>query len=364
MSILSERWDGLRAVPRVDLVERRTPVLPLERASERTGAELWVKRDDLTASRYGGNKVRKLEYLLGRARAQGADTVLTSGAIGSHHVFATSLYGREAGLRVRAAVFPQPWNEHVEQMLRSDLGVGAELRPVAHPALLPGAIGVMRIEERLKRRRAHAIPPGGSSPRGCFGYIEAGLEIAAQIAAGEMPEPEAVYCAFGTGGTAAGLAIGFAAAGVTARVVAVRVISKALANRMILRSLVHRAVTELRRYDPRFPRVADLAAANLHVEGGELGRGYGHSTEQARRALQLAADDGLELDPTYTAKAFAAILHRGGSRDRRPFADGASRRPVRLFVHTLSSADLSPFAAQTMELPRWARRLARAAGWR
>ena len=359
VSILSERWPGLRAVPRVDLVERRTPVARLERASEATGLDLWVKRDDLTASRYGGNKVRKLEYLLGLARAQEADTVLTAGAAGSHHVFATSLYGAELKLRVRAVLFPQPWNEHVEEMLRSDLAVGAELRPVGHVALVPAALAALRIEEGLRRRHALRVPPGGSSPRGCFGYVEAGLELAEQIAAGELPEPEAIYCAFGTGGTAAGLAIGLAAAGITARVVPVRVITRAMANRALLKSLVQRAVRELRQYDHRFPRVADAAIVNLGIEGRQLGRGYGYPTEQARHALAAAAEDGLRLDPTYTAKAFAAVLHDATVRSQGPARATGAKPATRLFLQTLSGAEMAPFLERAPELPRWARRWAR-----
>src|SRR5690606_37552120 len=115
--------------------------------------------------------------------------------------------------------------------------------------------------------------------------------------------------ALGTGGTAAGLAVGLAAAGVTARVVAVRVVPRALSNRATLGAMIGRTVAHLRALDNRFPDVAALARANVHVDHAELGGGYGEPTSSGRNAERLARElAGMHLEPTYTAKAFASLL--------------------------------------------------------
>src|SRR5690606_28136082 len=106
VTILSDRWHGLRKVPHVPLAELPTPVEPLPSLSTWAGAEIWVKRDDKSGSRYGGNKVRKLEYVLGEAFAQEADTLITTGAAGSHHALATAIYGIEQGFVVNAVLIP------------------------------------------------------------------------------------------------------------------------------------------------------------------------------------------------------------------------------------------------------------------
>lgn len=345
--ILTERW-GLQALPWVAVGELPTPVERLVEASRDTGADLWCKRDDLTALPYGGNKVRKLEWLIGEARARGCGAIVTTGAIGSHHVLATALYGRAHGLEVHAVMLPQPWTDHVETQLRADLKAGARLYPAR--SYLEVAARMALVSARLRARGvgAHVVGPGGSSPVGALGYVEAGLELAAQVDAGALPEPDAVYVAAGSGGTAAGLAVGLAAAGLTTRVVAVRVIDRLAINRALLSRLVRKTTASLRRLDPRFPAVAPEAMRNLVIDASQLGSGYGASTPESEAATAAAAADGLVLDPTYTAKAFAAAL-----ADARA---GKARRP--LFWQTLSSAPLDVLAAGAPDLPDWARKLA------
>ncbi len=116
MSSLSERWSRLRSLPHVPLATTPTPVERSRALSEALGSDVWVKRDDLTGTRYGGNKVRKLEYLLADAMDRRADTIVTTGAAGSHHVLATSIYGRQLGLDVHGLLVPQPKTPHVAVM--------------------------------------------------------------------------------------------------------------------------------------------------------------------------------------------------------------------------------------------------------
>jgi 1-aminocyclopropane-1-carboxylate deaminase/D-cysteine desulfhydrase-like pyridoxal-dependent ACC family enzyme len=351
VTTLAERWTGLAALPRVAIAALPTPVERLAQVSESTGAEVWVKRDDVTSPLYGGNKVRKLEYLLGDARAKGADTLITVGAVGSHHVLATSLFGAREGFDVHAVLGPQPAGPQVLEYARCDVAAGATLHPVPSFALVPFAVKALALRLRLRGRTPYIIPGGGSSEVGALGYVEAGIELAAQLEARALPEPRAIHLAFGTGGTVAGAAVGLAACGVTSEIVAVRVTEPALANRLVLRRLIHKLVALLRKLDRRFPDIAELALGRIRIEARELGAGYGVPTDTARFADGLGRVDGLTLETTYTAKALAGLVRDAAARP--------PRTPL-LYWHTLSSADLRPLLARAPEsLPRAVLALAR-----
>jgi 1-aminocyclopropane-1-carboxylate deaminase/D-cysteine desulfhydrase-like pyridoxal-dependent ACC family enzyme len=153
-----------------------------------------------------------------------------------------------------------------------------------------------------------------------------------------------VYVPFGSGGTAAGLAVGLAAAGVMAEVVAVRVTPRHLLRKGMIATLTRGVVQKLRGLDERFPAVADLAMRNLTIEEDFLGEGYGVATGAGREATRVAAEtDGIELDQAYTAKTMAAVLAHARTR----------RKGQRiLFVHTLSSVPMEPLLAGAPPLPR------------
>lgn len=318
----------------------RVPWLPLGRFPTRVervdgllppSVELWIKRDDESGIAYGGNKVRKLEFLLAEARARGAKRLVTLGAIGSHHVLATAIYGRQAGFAVEAIVFPQPPTEHVREQLLADAGAGASLVPTRGYAGVPLAL--------WRRRRAPDaawIASGGSSPVGTLGYVSAGLELLEQIGRQELPPPDVIYAALGSCGTAAGLLLGLSGAptmpAVPARVNAVRVVDRIVANASATRRLARRTAALLA------ARGADwfyhCPLAELHVEHGQFGGGYGRATAASDAAVARAAAAGLVLEPTYTGKAMAALLAD---------ADAGRLDGKRvLFLHTFSSVDLAP----------------------
>lgn len=345
MSLVS-RFPQLAAVPRVSLATLPTPIVQLPRLTLRTGAPVYCKRDDLTSTVYGGNKVRKLEWLLGDARAGGADTLITVGALGSHHVLATATFGTRAGFAVHAILGPQPASPHALENVRADLAAGAVLHAVPTFALVPLAVRALALRLRAQGKRPYVIPGGGSSPVGAVGYVEAGVELADQIDARELTEPGAVFLALGTGGTVAGAAIGLALAGLTTEVVAVRVTSRALANRAALARLVRHTISRLRHFDPSFPDVGETALARIRIEPRELGKGYAIPTDAGRRASTLAAEDGIAVEQTYTAKAVAGLL--------RDAELGAPR--ARLYWHTLSSAPLH--VENAPDVPRRLARLA------
>jgi len=338
MTLLARRFPKLSLVPHVPLA-RTTPVQRL--AIPGVASEAWVKRDDLTSARYGGNKVRKLEFLLGDARKKERDLLVASGAFGSHHVLATTLFGRQWGFDVHAVLVPQPWNDHVEENLRVGLGAGMTPHPVRSWAAVPPTQAALAATLRLEGRRPYRVAYGGSSAIGALGYVEAGLELAAQVEAGALPEPDTIFVALGSGGTAAGLAIGLAAIGVTAKVVAVRVTPSLVCNRATVAALVASTMKKIRDVEPAFPAVGRAALAQIEIDGSQFGEGYGTVDDAATEATALAAGFDLALDPTYTARAFASFLaHLRGEHAKKT-----------LFWHTLSSVDLAPIAAEAPDVP-------------
>lgn len=282
------------------------------------GCELWVKRDDQTNSECGGNKVRKLERLL--ARARGSRRLVTIGAVGSHHVLATAYFGRRLGFEIEAVLFPQPSTEHALEVLRAALGAGLKPWPVRSVVRAPFA-AAMRIA-----RGSKWIPPGGSNVVGSMGYVDAARELSAQIRSGILPEPDVCVVALGSGGTAAGLAAGFAAENLKTQVLGVCVVSPVW--------LVHLVASRLARACARH---IGGARPRLAVDGRFLGTGYGRESPEGRAALRIAEEKAsIVLDPTYTAKAFACAL----SLVREPLS-GADKRRCILYWHTLSSAPMS-----------------------
>jgi 1-aminocyclopropane-1-carboxylate deaminase/D-cysteine desulfhydrase-like pyridoxal-dependent ACC family enzyme len=286
---------------------------------------LWVKRDDLSGKAYGGNKVRKLEFILGRALQEGRRAVWTVGATGSHQVLATCVYSRLRGLQVLATTFPQPATDHVRRNFEASQRSGARIRVAPAVALVP----FLACQQILEWRRQQGcwplrLAPGGSDEVGSLGYLDAALELDRQIRRGECPVPDFIHVAAGSCGTAAGLVAGLSLAGLPTRVVGVRVVERLVTSR---------------------PRILRLARRTLRLAGraigsGELerrlillhrycGRGYGHPTVAGARAGRLFAEAGLRLDPTYTEKAAAGMLEFMAKTGR----DGG----VHLFWHTLSA---------------------------
>lgn len=316
--------------PPLDLGGHDTPVQETAGLCPRADQRLFVKREDLAGGAYGGNKVRKLEHLLALARDQGRP-VLTTGAVGSHHVLATAWYGGRMGLPVYAVLGPQPGTPHVRQTARASAGLLAGSWPAAGWSRLPALLLVAAREiERRQGRAPLVIPPGGSSVEGCLGSVRLGLELARDVDQGRLPAPDRVYLPVGSGGTAAGLWVGLRAGGLACPLVGVRVAPAMLANRAQVRALALRIGRRLGwpiRLDP-----ADLVLRTDHY-----GAGYGHPTAAGDHATARARDAaGLVLEPTYSAKALAACL------------DALAHAPpgqTALFLLTCNSRSLEPLHA-------------------
>ncbi len=325
---------GLRdKIPWTPLVNRPTPVQLMERFSRRLGAEVWVKRDDLSCPHYGGNKPRKLEFLLAQAAHRGKKSLVTIGGIGTNHGLATVILGRRQGFKVTLLLFAQPVSGHVRQNLRLYHAHQAEMILCKS---FRAADWRYRWLERLKRPGAYFIPAGGSNQWGALGYLEAGLELADQVKASQMPAPRAVFVAAGTCGTIAGLAAGLRLGGVRTRVVGVQVTPPQAANQALALGMANQALALLRRHDHSVPDVS-VNAAELVIDTQHYGSGYGAATAAGSRAMELMAEtEGIGLEQTYTAKTLAALVDHA--------RDQPGEGPL-LYLSTLSSVDLATDAA-------------------
>ncbi len=311
---LTDRYPGTAALPRVELgdcADARERCARL--LAERLGllSSLWVKRDDVSAQRYGGNKVRKLEFLLGEAQQSGQGTAITFGAYGSNHALATAIHGARLGIAVHAVLIPQPPTPSLRKNLLADVAAGVTFHLADSYEDSLRVAATLRSELRRTGVDPLVIPFGGTTPHGTLGFVNAAFELADQIEAGLLPEPDLVYVPFGSMGTAAGLAIGFAAAGMRTRVQAVRVLPAAQGDAEALSRTVEEGVAALREFDADFPPLscADLA---IDVRGEFLGEGYAIPTPAALKAVALAAESGLALETTYTGKSLSAVVHDAG----------------------------------------------------
>ena len=308
---LAEAWPQLaRQLPKIGLADLPTPVESKELRLGEEAFQVSIKRDDLTGRLYGGNKVRKLEYLLHKARERGAERIATFGTVGSNHALATALYARTLGYECTCFLSHQATTPTIARTLRLHLANGTEI--VRYGGSRSSRIETLR--KHLWHRRAFLIPPGGSNWLGAVGFVAAGLELAAQIDAGEIAMPERLYVANGTMATAVGISLGLALAGLATEVHAVQVTEDFVSSPEAMRRLLDKTAFLLNRLDPSIP--PDLTSrARYEFRTGYLGDGYAKSNEVTDDAVALASEQlGLQLETTYTGKAFAALLDDLGDR--------------------------------------------------
>ncbi|HVH67432.1 MAG TPA: pyridoxal-phosphate dependent enzyme [Gemmatimonadales bacterium] len=289
------------------LGEWPTPLEPAPALARHLGlVELAVKREDRSAARYGGNKVRGLEFLL--AGAAPGTTFVTLGGTGSTHCLATAMHAAALGHQTAVAQFPQPETPASRSVAaacaaRATLVVRAPAR-----AMLP-----LAVLEAWHRARVLGpgprrwIPGGGAHPSAVVGHLLAGLELALQV----TTPPDAIVVPLGTGGTAAGLLLALGTLGWETRLVGVRVAPAVVANRWRTLRMARAARRLLKRAG------VTLAAPTSPVVIDRVGRGYGWPTIDGEAARRLAGEQGLILDSTYGAKAFGFLLRRGTWNVRR-----------------------------------------------
>lgn len=290
---------------RLPLAHLPTPIQRPRRLVEATGIDLWVKRDDMTGGAEAGNKIRKLEFLLAEALSLECDTVITCGGVQSNHSRATALCAASLGLKSLLFLRTNdPDSVTVDGNLLLDRLVGAEVRFFS-PEQWPDRDRIMdQAAEALLRegRRAYVIPEGGSNGLGALGYVEAMAEVRRQLdlGLGGGKPYDAIVLACGSGGTAAGVALGAAMYGVAREVVAMAVCDDAA----YFEARIAGIIKDARQLDPRLPEPAKVI-----VDDRCKGPAYAvMTTEQRKLVARVASLSGLVLDPVYTGKAFSGLV--------------------------------------------------------
>lgn len=325
--------DWLNTVPRVQLAHLPTPLHPLDRLSEAlAGPRIWIKRDDCTGLGTGGNKTRKLEFLLGEAEAQSSDTVITFGAVQSNHARQTAAACAARGLDCHLLLARKvPWSDPNYETLGNiqlDRLFGAQVH-LLEPELLKDRYSRLRKELDRTGKSTYVIPTGGSNATGALGYALCASELVAQSETAGFDLTDIVH-ATSSAGTQAGLLAGLSEAGRSAdvRVLGINVSEP---DNDTLRELIGSLASEaLGRIAPD----VHLDPESVRVDPRHLGDGYGLPTRATLEAVQqLASLEGILLDPVYSGKAM------GGLSETIRRGEYASCNDV-VFLHTGGMASL------------------------
>jgi len=322
----------LDAFPRAELGVFPTPIIELKRLSAKLGGpRILVKRDDLTGLAMGGNKVRKLEFLVGEAVSRGCDCIVTGGAAQSNHCRQAAAAAAAAGLACHLALGGREpelpdGNLLLDRLLGATIHWCGERRKGEDiPEIAAGL--------RNEGRNPYIVPYGGSSAVGALGFVDAARELAGQLTS-MRPRPSRILFASSSGGTQAGLAVGARMFGLEPALTAIA-IDKSADDEVDFTERIRVLASE----------TADLLRLDIKFKTGDIklrreysGDGYGVVGESERRAIRLAAGyEGLLLDPVYTGRAFGALVSMIESGELRP-------GETVLFWHTGGVPALFPYA--------------------
>lgn len=314
---------------RIELAMSPTPIMKLDRVSRRLGVEVYLKRDDLTGMLESGNKVRKLEFLVADALDQGTDTLITVGTLQSNCCRAVAAVAARLGLSAVVAVKGTRPDVYDGNLLLNRM-LGAEVRYLSDEEFASYPVALEAIGEEVRRRggRPYIIPESGSNETGALGYLECAVELAGQIEHG-APRFDTVAIAAFSGGSQAGLLMGKQLAGLPSEIVGVPIAWPAEAVRAYAAETIGKAV---RRYG-----FAVEVPKTIHLLDGYQGTGRAAVDDgELSLLIQMAREEGVMLDPVYTAKAFGGLLD---TLQRDPKALGQRV----CFIHTGGIFSLFPF---------------------
>lgn len=324
------------STPWVELAELPTPVEHLKNQTNSTLSmpNLWLKRDDKSCTLYGGNKVRKLEFVLAEALHLGKTKLVTFGAIGTNHGVATAIFCHKLGIVCTVLLFDQPLTKIVQDNLKLMQCFDANLK---YKGSLFQTVLSFYWARLLGGRDTYYLFAGGSNLAGCIGFVNAAFELKQQIEQGELSEPDIIYCPVGSNSTAAGLTLGCKLAGLKSKVIGVRVapahlgIFPACTTKTIY-TLMAQTYKLLKKRDKSIP---DITLPDINLDEEFYGDGYGHASKPGAEATRLFAQAGVKLEPTYTAKTAAAVLQQCAEHPTKKV----------LYWHTYNSADMSDYLA-------------------
>ena len=294
--LLFEKFPDLEAnIPWKKLAPLRTPLKELTNLEEKLGINsLWVKCDNLTSPLYGGNKVRKLEFILADAIEKGYKKIITTGGLGSNHCVATAIFCNQLNLESRAALIDQPITQHVRENLLLESYFKNEIIYLDEKSEIP------------KDSNIYYIPPGGSMPIGTLGFINAALELKKQVDDGEIPEPEIIFVACGSSGTAAGLLLGVKMADLKTRIHTVQTSYPIYSSLKTIRRIAKKTHKLMSNFDKTIP---EISYESLSFDRDYFGGVYGLPTTSGIEAINIVKNkEGIKLEATYTGKTFAALL--------------------------------------------------------
>ena len=318
------------SIPRVTMSHGPTPLEAMPRLSQAVGCNLYIKRDDCTGLGGGGNKTRKLEYLVAAAREEGADTLVTIGGLQSNHArqtaAAAAIFGFACELILEDVAGTPKQDYYNNGNVLLDRLFGANIHPVVE-----GEDGVVVADQLMVTlaaagRKPYLIPVGGSNEVGSLGYVRCANEILVQIAEQDIVVDQIVH-ASGSAGTQAGLLAGFISAKVDIPVLGISVSRDTEAQQALVQALLEKTLQYM-------GLDSTLAAGRVVADGAYYGQGYGITTPAMLEAVKMCARlEGILLDPVYTGKGMAGLIDKCRSG---VFSSGQNI----LFLHTGGSPGL------------------------
>ena len=332
--------ETLASIPRLPLASYPTPLEYLPRLSKELGREIYIKRDDVIGPAMGGNKTRKLEYLLADAQRRGAKKIVTFGGLQSNHARLTAAACAALGFESHLFYFAKQPANYEGNLLFNDL-VGSRMHFIpfggnnTQDLTLETTIHLVKIIATLQLGAHYFIPVGGHNWLGCLGYVRAALEIDEQARAMKI-EKARIVLAVGTGGTLAGLLAGLVLIDSPLKLLGIDIGKLWKGFPKSIAHLANEICDRLCRDDP-MGRLRDVPAERLYrfnaddvpmIENRYVGQGYAIPNDSTMNAIRkLASLEGIILDPIYTGKAFAGML------DLIAHDEIAKDEPI-IFLHT------------------------------
>lgn len=331
-----------QSIPHQSLGNFPTPIHKLEKLGTLLAVpNLYIKRDDQTSQLFGGNKIRKLEFLFGDALAHKAQGVLTQGFAGSNHTCATAVHAHALKLPCFCMHTQQYGTAYLRRNLLITHYYGGELNHYRGCGERNAAIREKnRIFKETHDSGLYFIPAGGSNEIGTLGFVSAAFELKEQIVQGIMPEPDVIYITVGSVGTLAGLALGLKAAGIKSALVPVCIEpdEEEKEHEHKFQRLFIKTNKLLHDSDPAFP-LCDLGWQEYPINYDFIGKKYAKISPEARDAIKLLYQtEAIKLDGTYTGKTFAAMIH--------DITHGTIKDKVILFWNTFCSGDFSAITSK------------------
>jgi len=336
----------VEGIPWISIGNFPTRLHKLSSFGEAVGFEdIWIKRDDQSSEKYGGNKIRKFEFVLADALEKRKKWIITFGGLGSNQTLAMTIHAKDHGLKTIAVLVDQPITRHVIENLWLMYYFGAHISYAGNTLMAV----LKTMWHYLTKRGVYMVPVGASNALGTLGYVDAMIELKRQVDSGEAPMPKYIFVAVGSCGTYAGLLLGKKLLDLDVEIRGVKVTQMKMTNVKNIVELANGALNLLREHSRDIPDV-EVSEKDVILEENYLGAGYGFPTLEGLKAiLLLEKTEHIDLEPVYTGKTLAALID---------FVKKENDGPV-LFWNTFSSVDFSDTLKKLdiQKLPRKIRKL-------